>query len=274
MHNEVVENTLPNSVESVFYHSFMSGLANRMRAWVTNSAFAEYMEVPFIMKWRPDDACGKKKFEDLFEIPDNMQYESGRRYQPDENTLWVKANYPNNKFHERFIDGNFELTKKEFQEYVNNQKRHIKPLPHIQNEIDMYADKLDVKNTIGLHIRRTDLKEQDKSPDTWFDQNIKKELERNSNARFLLATDNKWTEEKFMMKYEDVMVKIDRDFDDVEGGEIYPGGHRHRHSPTEQGLVDMLLLGKTQRVYGCHGSSFGRFGAWYGGKKFILSDFV
>ena len=88
---KITENTLPKRVDFVFYHSFMSGLANRMRAWVTNSAFAEYLNVPFIMKWRPDDACGKKKFEDLFEIPDNMQYESGRRYQPDENTLWVKA---------------------------------------------------------------------------------------------------------------------------------------------------------------------------------------
>lgn len=265
-------NQLPHKVHSVFYHSFMSGLANRMRAWVTNSAFAEYMEVPFIMKWRPDDACGKKKFEELFEIPDNMQYESGRRYQPDANTLWVKKNYPNNKFHEVFIKGNFEVTQKEFQKYVDNQKRHIKPLPHIQKDIDEYAEKLDIENTIGLHIRRTDLKEQDKSPDTWFDQNIKMELEKNPAARFFLATDNKWTEEKFMMKYEDVMVKVDTDFDEIDGGEIYPGGHRHRHSPTEQGLVDMMLLGKTKRVYGCHGSSFGRFGAWYGGKKFILAD--
>ena len=62
----IEENRLPQKVESVFYHSFMSGLANRMRAWVTNSAFAEYLNVPFIMKWRPDDACGKKKFEELF----------------------------------------------------------------------------------------------------------------------------------------------------------------------------------------------------------------
>ena len=28
-----------------------------------------------------------------------------------------------------------------------------------------------------------------------------------------------------------------------------------------------MLLSKTQKVYGCHGSSFGRFGAWFGGKK-------
>ena len=44
-----------------------------------------------------------------------MQYETGRRYQTDENTLWVKANYPNNKFHERFIEGNFDISKEEFQ---------------------------------------------------------------------------------------------------------------------------------------------------------------
>ena len=186
---EIKENELPADVESVFYHSFMSGLANRMRAWMATSAFAEYLDVPYVMKWRPDDACGKVSFEDLFEIPDNMQYETGRRYQPDANTLWVKKNYPNNKFWEVFINGNFELTKEGFQEYVNSQRQHIKPLPDIQSRIDSYTKTLDVENTIGLHIRRTDLKEQDKSPDTWFDQNIKMELENNSDARFLLATD-------------------------------------------------------------------------------------
>jgi hypothetical protein len=269
----IQENVLPKKVESVFYHSFMSGLANRMRAWVTNSAFAEYLDVPFIMKWRPDDACGKTMFEDLFEIPDNMQYETGRRYQPDATTLWIKKNYPNNNFHGRFIEGNYDLSAEEFQEYVNNQRRHIKPLPHIQDDINKHTTELDLENTIGLHIRRTDLKEQHKSPDIWFDQNIQNELKKNSNVRFFLATDNKWTEEKFMMKYGDVMVKANRTFDEsLDGGEAYPGGHRHRHGPISEGLADMLLLGKTQKVYGCHGSSFGRFGAWFGGKQFIISD--
>jgi hypothetical protein len=272
--SEIIENKLPSKVESVFYHSFMSGLANRMRAWVTNSAFAEYLDVPFIMKWRIDDACGKTPFEDIFEIPENMQYETGRRYQPDETTLWIKKNYPNNNFHDRFIEGNYSLTKEEFQEYVNNQKRHVIPLPFIQKDIDKYTKELDLKNTIGLHIRRTDLKEQHKSPDVWFDQNIQSELNKNPDARFFLATDNKWTEEKFMMKYGDSMVKTERTFnDELDGGEMYPGGHRHRHSPISEGLVDMMLLSKTQKVYGCHGSSFGRFGAWYGGIKFVISDY-
>lgn len=271
--NIVKENVLPEKVESVFYHSFMSGLANRMRAWVTNSAFAEYLDVPFIMKWRPDDACGKAMFEDLFEIPNNMRYETGRRYQPDATTLWIKKNYPNNNFHGRFIKGNYDLSAEEFQEYVNNQRRHIKPLPHIVDDINKNSAKFDSENTIGLHIRRTDLKEQHKTPDSWFDQNIQMELKENPGIKFFLATDNRWTEEKFMTKYEDCMLKAKRNFDEsLDGGEAYPGGHRHRHSSVAEGLADMLILGKTKKVYGCHGSSFGRFGAWFGGKKFIVSD--
>lgn len=269
----IKENVLPEKVESVFYHSFMSGIANRMRAWVTTSAFAEYLGVQYIMKWRPDDACGKKNFEDLFEIPTNMQYETGRRYQPDATTFWIKKNYPNNNFHGRYIEGNYDLDVKEFQKLVDDQRKYIQPIEPIQKKITEYTEKFDLENTIGLHIRRTDLKEQDKSPDSWFDQNIQNELKKDSSARFLLATDNKWTEEKFMRKYEDIMVTSDCEFDDsLEGGETYPGGHRHRHSPVEQGLCDMMLLSKTRRVYGCHGSSFGRFGAWFGGKKFIISD--
>ena len=270
--NEAVENELPKKVNAVYYHSFMSGLANRMRAWVTTSAFAEYLDVPYIMKWRPDDACGKVNFQDLFEIPDNMRYESGRRYQPDGTTMWIKKNYPNNNFHQRFIENNYDLTQKQFQEIVDKQKRHIKPLKHIQQRIDENAKSLEIEKCVGLHIRRTDLKEQEKTPDWWFDREIQKEIDLNKNVKFFLATDNKWTEEKFMMKYSEHMVKTERTFDEHTDGEIYPGGDRKRHSPTEEGLIDMLLLGGCIRVYGCHGSSFGRFGAWYGKKKFIIPD--
>lgn len=268
----ITANVLPQNVKSIFYHSFMSGLGNRMRAWMTTSAFAEYLDVPYIMKWRIDDAIGQTSFEELFEIPDNMQYETGRRYQPDVDTFWIKKNYPNNNFHARFIEENYDLTQKEFQKYVDNQKRHIKPLPHIQKQFEKFKLELDIENCIGLHIRRTDLKEQHKTPDWWFDREIQKEIDNNSNVRFFLATDNKWTEEKFMMKYSDYFNKTERDFDEHPDGEKYPGGARQRHSPIAQALIDMMLLGCTQKVYGCHGSSFGRLGAWMGKKKFIIPD--
>ena len=54
--------------------------------------------------------------------------------------------------------------------------------------------------------------------------------------------------------------------------EIYAGGHRHRHCSTESALIDLFLLSKTKKVIGCRSSSFGRFGAWYGGKRFIIQD--
>ena len=268
----ITANVLPQNVKSIFYHSFMSGLGNRMRAWMTTSAFAEYLDVPYVMKWRIDDAIGQTSFEDLFEIPDNMQYEVDRRYQPDVDTFWIKKNYPNNNFHARFIEGNYDLTQKQFQKYVDNQRMHIKPLPRIQKQFEKFKLELDIENCIGLHIRRTDLKEQHKTPDWWFDREIQKEIDNNSNVRFFLATDNKWTEEKFMMKYSDYFNKTKRDFDEHPDGEKYPGGARQRHSPITQALIDMMLLGCTQKVYGCHGSSFGRLGAWMGKKKFIIPD--
>jgi hypothetical protein len=214
-------------------------------------------------------------FDELFEIPENMKYITDRGYEPGENTMWVRKNYPNNNFHDRFIEGNFALTKGEFQVYVNDQRKHFKPLPEIQQQIDDNIRELDIENCIGLHIRRTDLKEQDKSPDWWFDQNIQKELDEDPNAKFFLATDNIWTEEKFMMKYADNMVKTKRDFvehPDHIAGETYPGGHRHRHSPASQALTDLMMLSKVRRVYSCQGSSFGRFGAWLGDKKLHIPD--
>lgn len=268
----IKENQLPSRIENVYYHSFTSGLANRMRAWITTSAFAEYMNVPYIMKWRVDDAINNTFFHELFEVPNNMQYLFDKSFEPNSTTFWIKRNYPNNSFHDNFIEGNFNLSKKEFQKIVDNQKRYINPLPHIQKKFELLKNKLNIENCIGLHIRRTDLKEQHLTTDAWFEDNIQAEISKNKNVNFFLATDNEYTEKKFTSKYSNYIKITERNFDNNKCGEVYPGGSRYRHSSIENALLDMMLLGCTQKVYGCYGSSFGRLGAWMGKKKFIIPN--
>jgi len=264
------KNEYPKELDLVYYNSISSGLANRLRSWMTTSAFAEYMNVPYAMKWVADDACGNIKFHDLFEIPDNMIYINETRYFPEPTTLWVTKNYPNNKFHDKFIKEKFELTKEEFQLYVNAQKKYLNPVAKIKKDIDNFSRLCDIENTIGLHIRRTDFKEQAETPDAWFDKNIQLEIKNNSNVKFFLATDNAWTQEKFMMKYSDRMTLVEKSFDKSIGSECYPGGHRIRHSKSEYALIDLILLSKTKKVIGSKSSSYGRFGAWFGTKKFVI----
>jgi hypothetical protein len=272
MSDIVKKNEYPLKLESVYYNSISSGLANRLRAWITTSAFAEYCKVPYIMKWSSDDACGNVRFHDLFEIPDNMVYVNKTQYLPEPTTMWITINYPNNKFHDEFIQNRYTLSKEEFQLYVNNQRKYLNPISRIQAEIARYEKALDIKNTIGLHIRRTDFKEQDQTPDIWFDKNIQSEIQKNKEVRFFLATDNAWTQEKFLMKYGDRMVVIDKHFNQIAEGERYPGGHRIRHSTTDCALIDLMLLSKTKKVIGSKSSSYGRFGAWFGSKKFIIPE--
>ena len=84
MGNDIKSEYLPKKVCKVYYESFMSGLANRMRAWITTSAFAEYLNVSYTMSWKPDDACGKKHFTDLFEVPDNMNLVEHKEFEIDD----------------------------------------------------------------------------------------------------------------------------------------------------------------------------------------------
>ena len=87
MGNDIKSEYLPNKISKVYYESFMSGLANRMRAWITTSAFAEYLNVSYTMSWRPDDACGKKHFTDLFEVPDNMNLVEHKKFKIDKELM-------------------------------------------------------------------------------------------------------------------------------------------------------------------------------------------
>ena len=63
----------------------------------------------------------------------------------------------------------FNITKDEFQIYVIIKTIYCTCL---KNMIDFYTKKLDIENTIGLHIRRTDFKEQKQTSDDWFDYMI------------------------------------------------------------------------------------------------------
>ena len=153
---------------------------------MTTSAFAEYINIPYYLKWSEDDACGRIKFHDLFKIPNYINYVNNSTYFPEPTTFWITINYPNNKFHDTYLQNKFNITKDEFQIYVNNQKQFIAPVDKIQAQIDFYTKKLDIENTIGLHIRRTDFKEQKQTSDDWFDYMIQKEISFNKNVKFFL----------------------------------------------------------------------------------------
>ena len=56
------ENILPKSVNAVYYHSFMSGLANRTEHGLLLLHLQNF-RCTLYHENRPDDACGKVMFE-------------------------------------------------------------------------------------------------------------------------------------------------------------------------------------------------------------------
>ena len=116
-------------------------------------------------------------------------------------------------------------------------------------------------NVIGIHIRRTDNKQSIRfSPTNLFYEAIDKELERNPNQSFYLATDDPKEEKSFILKYGERIIS-------------YKKGSLDRNNPNaiHDALIDLYHLSQCGKIFGSYYSSFSDVAALWGGiDKIVL----
>ena len=109
------------------------------------------------------------------------------------------------------------------------------------------------QNCIGLHIRRTDHRlARIYSPLYLFNAAIERELDADGETHFFLATDDEEVKHCLCARY---------------GSRIVTRTHVSERSDADgvlDGLVDLLLLADTKRIYGSHWSSFSAVAAQIG----------
>ncbi len=111
------------------------------------------------------------------------------------------------------------------------------------------------KNTIGIHIRRTDNSMSVKcSPTSLFLERAHRELEENPNVFFYLATDDPAEEKKFVKEFSDRIL-------------LY---HKHsldRNNPlaVKDALIDLYNLSCCKKIFASYFSSFSDVAALWGG---------
>ena len=134
-------------------------------------------------------------------------------------------------------------TTQEFGDNYNNFKV-FSPKESIQNSIDNQVSKFN-KNTIGIHIRRTDnSKSILQSPTELFISKMEEELYKNPEVNFFLATDDTETEHQLLNRFGSKIIVYEKELDrNLEKGII-------------DAVVDMYCLSNTKYIYGSYWSSY------------------
>lgn len=119
------------------------------------------------------------------------------------------------------------------------------------------------KNTIGLHIRRTDNAKAIKySPTHLFFEKVEEELKANPQTKFYLATDDPQEESAFVERFGSKIL-------------IYNKHSLDRNNPLaiKDALIDLYNLSHCQKIYGSYWSSFSDTAAlWSGIEKIELKE--
>lgn len=100
-------------------------------------------------------------------------------------------------------------------------------------------------NTIGVHIRRTDNGwATEYSPLGLFTKKVEEEIDSDHTTKIFLATDSSEIKRMFVRKYAERVVTR------------FNNSPRYTLKGEVDGLIDLLLLSKTKKVYGSFRSSF------------------
>jgi len=147
-------------------------------------------------------------------------------------------------------------TCEEFGDNINEFSKFV-PTNEIQEIIYKQVQFFN-KNTIGIHIRRSDHETSViNSPIELFVEKIKDELKDNNDANFFLATDDFETENTLKNLFGNAIITYKKEL------------NRNLQKGIQDAVVDLFCLAKTKYIYGSYWSSFSDIAARIGGIKYI-----
>ena len=248
-----------------------SGLCNRLRAIASGIRLArechEQLRIDWyycpIKRWAP--ALGMA-------IPDSRLFEESSEFAVS-NHLRVKYEMPWDKriydlsnadifsekhgdaFVKRCLVGSREEVKRFwtcYNFYPSSDYSWLRPRREILVEVDRVLTEFGL-NTIGVHIRRTDHRGSiEHSPLSFFTSKIEEEIDNDRTVRIFLATDSEVTKTELLQRYGDHIITK------------HNVASRYTVKGEVDGLVDLLLLSRTCRVYGSYRSSYSELAAQIG----------
>ena len=267
----------------------LGGISNRVKCLISMWRLADLYGKELILYWPKNHTCGaefKDLFENDFQEINKKQLEniSGKYLQIfGEDSLTIKDSSKKylvsgtwrflltpkeleknsflkekRNFEENGIDFNLLDVPKEIKKEILNYLKKLRILKSLQKEIDNFQEKYNLKEMIGVHIRRGDFSDRPTSPgkvssDKKFIEKMKELIKKNPKTKFFLCTDSKEIEKIIEKEFPNRISK-------------YPKTSFVRTDvrATQEGLIDLLLLSKTKQILGTYRSTFTEMAWWFG----------
>lgn len=132
-------------------------------------------------------------------------------------------------------------------------RRLFVPVPRLRERIDGCCVAF-TAHTVGVHVRRTDHADAiAESPLELFFEKLDAEMARRSDTRIYLATDSEDVKEEMKARYGQRLMCSGKQAD------------RTSLAGIEDGVVEMFVLARTQKIYGSYLSSFSEIASELGG---------
>lgn len=221
------------------------GLCNRLRTILAFWEIAHRKNTHLYVYWHVNHLC-QADFDELFE--------------PLPNTTFIKKHSDfrhkmKHTSHVTYFKGQGQLHKilpkygvRYSKEIGKRLHKLLCPVPDISEKIQRFIEENELRNCIGLHIRRTD--------HVWFmknshgtyttDDHFEKIIKKHPNSKFFLSTDNLKTQNKFIQKFPNRIIIY----------ETIPDTKSARKTSVEHAVIDLFLLASCKTMYGSLGSSF------------------
>ena len=271
-----------------------SGLCNRIRAIVSAKRLAAKYGRKFYILWNPDlpgPAYGcAGKFTQLFSSDNNIElitdfkeFCTGRTIVKYQKTVHgpLVLNLDRDKEEIVYIRSNLWIYDhrdniKKF-EFFKDSLRSIIPNSRVKKDYSSFVKEHSVgKDTIGIHIRRTDITSTTVFGLDYTDEEALKAaysdyskyfeymdlmLKINAGTKFFIAADNIHSKRLFLEKYPSSCISFNN-----------RGYERTRVEHVQDGMTDLYILSKCSSVVSCKGSSFGKMASYIGDNKYINID--
>lgn len=255
------------------------GLCNRMRTIAGAASLASKLGSDLTVVWASDSSLNIK-FKDIFSLPSSVKivqyrltslkyklmfhlYKDVLRYQILDDP-WVYKYARGKEFEtwEHLVDGkNIFLVSSADILFDGDYGSLFRPNMKLLESLNTVSCG---KDTIGIHIRRTDNENAVKySPTYLFIHRVHKELKANPGTKFYLATDDSKEEEIFQNEFGDKIM-------------IYKKHSLDRNNPiaVKDALIDLYNLSCCKKILASYYSSFSDVAALWGNieKEVIKTD--
>ena len=256
----------------MLYLKTINGLCNRIRAISAAIKLTRSVPGDLCVLWPRQGRDMNVGFKELFLSPAEFRLVDAddadlgplmARFAPGEAHFVSQAQMADRAERERFVKRYLDAPDEDWflethEEFVHELTfSWMKPRPEIEAEVRRVTAEIQ-GGCIGVHIRRTDnLPATIYSPDHLFKDVIRQELEKNGNVRFFVASDDEAIKRELVQEFGDhVITRMKLASRSQQGGVV-------------QGLVDLLLLSRTQKIYASYWSSFSTYAARIGGIQMI-----